>query len=192
MLFCRPDLDLASSSSGLQLSGTTSPPSSSKGSRGRGRGRTRGRGSVRLAAPDSRVGHVKNEDQAAQSMPDATPAKAVQAHSALQIAHDVVDTAMPQAQGSDTELVSGGTNSQDLKAVVSAADLLKMDQKQPAMCAPTHAQVNSVDAVSTLQQPAEAFPVTKQHAADLSTLTAATTLKRSETFAEEDDYDADD
>ena len=152
---------------------------------------------MRLAAPDNRVGHVKDEEdtaQAAQSMADATPAKAVQAHTASEnkLEADAADTAMPQAQVSDPELVSGGTNPQDPEMVASVADVRKINHEQPAMSAPVHKQVDPVDAASTLEQPCEAFSGTKQGAANLPILTAAATLKRSETFAEEDDYDADD
>lgn len=197
VLSCRPDQDLASNSSGLHLSGTTSPPSSSKGSRGRGRGRSRGRGSMRLVAPDSRVGQVKDEEdeaEAAHSRPNSTPAKVADAHTASRIKSeaDTIDIAMPQAQMSDSELVSRGTKPQDPETVVSSVDLLKIKQEQPAMCVPGHEQVDSVDTASSLEQPAQAFALTKQQAADLPSVAAATTLKRSETFAEEDDYDADD
>ena len=195
MLPCRSDLDLASSSSVLQLSGTISPPSSSKGSRGRGRGRTRGRGSVRLAAPDSRIVHVKDEDnkaQATQSTVDATPAEAVETHTAQQTipkAEDV-DSAMPQASGS--EQVVGATMPTDPEATVSAADLVNVQPGHSAMCAPGHEPVSPVSAGSTGQQPAQDVVVTEQQAAHLPILTAAATLKRHDTFVEEDDYDADD
>lgn len=152
---------------------------------------------MRLAAPDSRVGQVKDEEdeaEAAQSMPNAIPEKVADAHTASRIKSepDAVDTAMRQAQVSDSELISGGTKPQDPETIVSSADLLKIKQEQPAMCAPGHEQVDPVDAASSLEQPAQAFPVTKQQTANLPIVTAATTLIRSETFAEEDDYDADD
>lgn len=193
MLPCRSDLDLASSSSGLQLAGTISPPSSSKGSRGRGRARTRGRGSVRLAAPENRVGHVKDEDnkaQATQSMVDATPAKAVETRTAPETIPEAedIDSAMPQAQASGSEQVLGAKVPTDPEA----PDLVNIQPGHSAMCAPGHEHVDAVDAGSMGQQPAQDVIVTEQQAAHLPILTAAATLKRHDTFVEEDDYDADD
>ena len=150
---------------------------------------------MRLVAPESRIGQVKVETdkpEAAQVMPDTTLAKVVQAHTALQIKADAVNTATPQAQVPDSDLISIGSKPQDAEAAASAADLLKIQTGQPAMCAPGLDQVEPVDAASILEQSAQPVPVTNQQAADLPILTAATTLKRSETFAEEDDYDADD
>lgn len=197
VLPCRSDLDLASSSSGLQLSGTTSPPSSSKGSRGRGRGRTRGRGSVRLAASDSRVGHVKDEDnkaQAAQSMIDAPPAKAVETQTAPQTIPEpeATDSAMPQAQASGSEQVLVATMPENPEAMVSGPDLVNIQPGHPALSVPGHEHVDPVDAGSMGQQPAQDVVVTEQQAAHLPILSAAATLKRHDTFVEEDDYDADD
>lgn len=190
---CRSDLELASSSSGLQLSGTISPPPSSKGSRGRGRGRSRSRGSVRLAAPDSRIGQVKDEQESAspaQTMPDATPAKPAETSTDFQIKTEAhaTDAAMPQAQSSDLESLSRGVQSHDR---VPAADMLAVKHEQPAMQVPGGQQMPQVTPNPASEQ-AQALPVTQPQIPDMPFLTAATTLKRSEIAVEEDDYDADD
>ena len=150
---------------------------------------------MRLAAPDSRIGQVKDEqDNAAQSMPDATPAKNAQAQTALQIKPeaDAVDIAMPQAHSSDSELVSEGMQPQGPAAVASEADLLAVKQEQPAMHAPDHPQTNHLTAPSASEPPAQALPVSQQQAANVPTLPTAAILKRVETLVEDDDYDADD
>lgn len=151
---------------------------------------------MRLTAPDNRISHVKDEDnkaQATQSMVDATPAKAVETHTAPQTIPEAEDTdsAMPQAQASGSEQVLGATMPEDPEAMVSAPDLVNIQPGHSATCAPGHEHVEPVDAGSTGQQPTQDVVVTEQ-TAHLPILTAAATLKRHDTFVEEDDYDADD
>ncbi|KAL3161309.1 hypothetical protein ABBQ38_009664 [Trebouxia sp. C0009 RCD-2024] len=189
----RPDSELASSSSGLQLSGAASPPSSSKGIRGRGRGRTRGRGSMRLVAPDSRIATVKDEQasaQTAQSMPNVAPANIVKACSDAPTKPEVdaVDTTMPQAEASQLEPLSTGVQPPD---TAPAADVLAIKREQHAMHARAQQQMPPCTEAPASQQP-QGLPVSQQQVADMPFLTAAATLKRSDTVVEEDDYDADD
>lgn len=136
---------------------------------------------------------VKDEQasaQAAQSMPDSAPAKVVEACSDAPTKPEVdaVDTTMPQAEASDLELLSTGVQPHD---IVPAATVLPMKHEQHAMHAPAQQQMPPPTEARASQQP-QTLPVSQQQVADTPFLTAAATLRRSDTVVEEDDYDADD
>lgn len=188
-ILLRSDLELASSSSGLQLSGTTSPPSGSKPSRGRGRGRTRGRGSVRVTASDRRAGQIKDEQDdnqaaAAQSIPDVSLLHDTQATVALPNKAEAAsgEAEMPQAVTDDSQ------PAQDSIA-------LGTDEacKQEHADAPGNSNQQTITAAAAApQHQNETMPDVQQQVAPMTMPTASVALKRSETFVEEDDYDADD
>ena len=148
---------------------------------------------MRLVAPDSRIAKVKDEQasaQAAQSMPNVAPANIVKACSDAPTKPEVdaVDTTMPQAEASGLEPLSTGVQPPD---IAPAADVLAIKHEQHAMHAPAQQQMPPCTEAPAFQQP-QALPVSQQQVADMPFLTAAATLKRSDTVVEEDDYDADD
>ena len=184
---CRQDPELASSSSGLQLS-PTSPSSSGKLARGRGRGRTRGRGSTRVVASDERAVPVKPEEgriDAVQSISDFGANANAAAVPQLKAEADALDAATPMAATLHTELPSGNDAAAAAMSSAAHSPAAEVDPNG----APLDSLQQAAAAPAALPPPQASTPMPQAAAMMVPAVTAS--LKTSESFAEEDDYDAD-